>query len=70
MGISVIIMAGGIGKRMNSKKVKVLHNILGHPLIYYVFETARMEKGEEKSNICFRMRSMPFRESLVVQAMQ
>ena len=47
MGISVIIMAGGIGKRMNSKKVKVLHNILGHPLIYYVFETARSINPEK-----------------------
>jgi len=47
MGISVIIMAGGIGKRMNSKKVKVLHNILGHPIIYYVFETAKSINPEK-----------------------
>uniref|UniRef100_A0A7C4UH14 Bifunctional N-acetylglucosamine-1-phosphate uridyltransferase/glucosamine-1-phosphate acetyltransferase n=1 Tax=candidate division WOR-3 bacterium TaxID=2052148 RepID=A0A7C4UH14_UNCW3 len=41
MKLCVVIMAGGIGKRMKSRKVKVLHNILEKPLIYYVVELAK-----------------------------
>ncbi len=41
MKLGVIIMAGGIGKRMKSKKVKVLHEILGKPLLWYVIELAK-----------------------------
>jgi len=39
--IAVIILAAGMGKRMKSKKAKVLHAISGKPMILYVVETAR-----------------------------
>jgi len=37
----VIILAGGIGKRMKSKKVKVLHDIMGKPMIKWVIDLAK-----------------------------
>jgi len=36
----VIILAGGIGKRMKSEKVKVLHEIMGKPMIKWVTDLA------------------------------
>ena len=36
-GLVVIIMAGGLGKRMNSEIPKVLHKIAGIPLISNIF---------------------------------
>ena len=41
MPLSVVVMAGGMGKRMFSKKVKVLHPLLGRPMLDYVVDTAR-----------------------------
>ena len=41
MSLSVIIMAGGIGKRLHSTRVKVLHQLLGKPIISYVVQTAK-----------------------------
>ena len=38
--IAVIILAAGLGTRMKSNKAKVLHEILGKPMIMYVAETA------------------------------
>ncbi|MEO0225572.1 MAG: NTP transferase domain-containing protein [candidate division WOR-3 bacterium] len=38
--MNVIILAAGIGKRMKSKIPKVLHPILGRPLIRFTFELA------------------------------
>ena len=35
-----LIMAGGLGKRMNSTLPKVLHEIYDKPMIYYVIEKA------------------------------
>jgi len=35
-----IIMAGGLGKRMSPNKAKVLHEIKGYPMIYYVLQNA------------------------------
>jgi bifunctional UDP-N-acetylglucosamine pyrophosphorylase/glucosamine-1-phosphate N-acetyltransferase len=40
MLLNVIILAGGIGKRMKSKKVKVLHEIMGKPMIKWVTDLA------------------------------
>ncbi|MDX9785140.1 MAG: NTP transferase domain-containing protein [Desulfobacterales bacterium] len=42
---SVIILAAGLGKRMQSDKAKVLHEIMGRPMILYVVETARRSVG-------------------------
>ncbi len=35
---SFIILAAGLGTRMKSKKIKVLHKIFGKPLIHYLYE--------------------------------
>lgn len=37
--ISVVIMAAGKGKRMKSETSKVLHNILGQLILYYILST-------------------------------
>lgn len=37
----IIIMAGGLGKRMNSDLPKVLHKIDGQPMLYRVIEQSR-----------------------------
>ena len=36
-----LILAGGLGKRMNSPRPKVVHEILGKPLINWVIDAAR-----------------------------
>jgi len=41
MTITTVILAAGQGTRMNSKKPKVLHPLLGKPLIYYSLEAVR-----------------------------
>ena len=46
MSISTIIMAGGLGKRMNSNVPKVLHKIGDYPMIYYVINRAMEMKSE------------------------
>ena len=38
--LAFIVLAAGIGKRMNSDKAKVLHEVLGKPMVHYVLETA------------------------------
>lgn len=38
---STVILAAGIGKRMYSPKIKVLHEILGKPILSFVVDTAR-----------------------------
>jgi UDP-N-acetylglucosamine diphosphorylase/glucosamine-1-phosphate N-acetyltransferase len=38
--IAVIVLAAGLGTRMKSNKAKVLHELLGKPMIMYVTETA------------------------------
>jgi UDP-N-acetylglucosamine diphosphorylase/glucosamine-1-phosphate N-acetyltransferase len=42
----VIILAAGLGKRMKSSRAKVLHEILGKPMVDYVVQTARAVAGE------------------------
>jgi bifunctional UDP-N-acetylglucosamine pyrophosphorylase / glucosamine-1-phosphate N-acetyltransferase len=37
--LSVIVLAAGEGKRMKSEVPKVLHHILGKPILYYVLST-------------------------------
>jgi len=41
MRIATVILAAGLGKRMKSKRAKVLHSIAGRPMILYSMETAR-----------------------------
>lgn len=43
--VAVIILAAGLGTRMKSDKAKVLHEILGRPMILYVVETAKRIAG-------------------------
>jgi UDP-N-acetylglucosamine diphosphorylase/glucosamine-1-phosphate N-acetyltransferase len=44
--VAVIILAAGMGTRMKSDKAKVLHEILGRPMIRYVVETAKKIAGD------------------------
>ncbi len=37
----IVILAGGIGKRMKSKKVKVLHDLMGKPMVKWVIDLAK-----------------------------
>ena len=39
--VAVIILAAGLGTRMKSNRAKVLHKLMGRPMILYVVETAR-----------------------------
>ncbi len=41
MTFHTIILAAGIGKRMKSKRVKVLHNIMGRPMVEWVIDLAK-----------------------------
>lgn len=43
--VAVIILAAGLGTRMKSNKAKVLHEILGRPMIMYVLETSQKVAG-------------------------
>ena len=38
--ISSIVMAAGLGRRMRSKKAKVLHPVAGRPMIWYMASMA------------------------------
>ena len=44
---AIVILAAGMGKRMKSRKAKVLHKILGKSMIMYVVETARKVAGND-----------------------
>ena len=44
--ITVVILAAGLGKRMKSPKAKVLHEVLGRPMVAHVAETARKIAGD------------------------
>lgn len=39
--ISSIVMAAGLGKRMRSKRAKVLHPVAGRPMVWYMASLAR-----------------------------
>jgi len=39
--VQVMILAGGLGTRMKSAVPKVLHDILGHPMLWYVVDAVR-----------------------------
>jgi UDP-N-acetylglucosamine diphosphorylase/glucosamine-1-phosphate N-acetyltransferase len=44
--VGIIILAAGLGTRMKSKQAKVLHKIMGKPMISHVLETACQIAGE------------------------
>jgi bifunctional UDP-N-acetylglucosamine pyrophosphorylase/glucosamine-1-phosphate N-acetyltransferase len=46
MVFHIIILAGGIGKRMKSEKVKVLHEIMGKTMIKWVIELAKSSQAK------------------------
>lgn len=60
--LSTIILAAGIGKRMKSKTPKILHRILGKPIISFVVEVAQ-EVGSAQTILVVNDRSDPFYES-------
>ena len=43
--VAAVILAAGMGTRMKSNKAKVLHEIIGKPMVTYVVETARKVVG-------------------------
>lgn len=44
--VAVIILAAGLGTRMKSSKAKVLHEILGKPMVMYVVDAAKKIAGD------------------------
>ena len=44
--VAAVILAAGLGTRMKSDKAKVLHEVLGRPMIQYVVETAKAVVGD------------------------
>lgn len=45
--VAAIILAAGLGTRMKSDKAKVLHELLGKPMVSYVVETATQVVGQD-----------------------
>jgi UDP-N-acetylglucosamine diphosphorylase/glucosamine-1-phosphate N-acetyltransferase len=43
--VAIVILAAGLGTRMKSNNAKVLHEIMGRPMILYVVETAQSIVG-------------------------
>lgn len=39
--VQALILAGGLGTRMNSAVPKVLHDVLGHPIVWYVVDALK-----------------------------
>ena len=50
--MNVVILAAGMGKRMQSALPKVLHPLAGKPLLSHVIDTARSLQGIGNANIC------------------
>jgi bifunctional UDP-N-acetylglucosamine pyrophosphorylase/glucosamine-1-phosphate N-acetyltransferase len=44
-GLGVIVMAAGLGKRMKSNQVKVLHHVAGQPMVLYAIDVALQLAG-------------------------
>ena len=51
---SIIILAGGLGKRMNSDIPKVLHKVLEKPMLVHVIERAIRLNFVDDSRMCSR----------------
>lgn len=69
--VSIVILAAGLGTRMKSNQAKVLHTILGKPMISHVLKTACSvsEKGvvvvvghqaDKVKNVCSKVRPVSF----------
>ncbi|MBR7799855.1 bifunctional UDP-N-acetylglucosamine diphosphorylase/glucosamine-1-phosphate N-acetyltransferase GlmU [Undibacterium fentianense] len=50
--MNVVILAAGMGKRMQSNLPKVLHPIAGQPMLKHVIETARAVRAQNAARIC------------------
>lgn len=46
-GLGAIVLAAGLGKRMRSKRAKVLHSVAGRPMVLYGIDLARRYAGED-----------------------
>ena len=46
MGLSIVLLAAGEGKRMKTEKPKPLVHLADHPLIQYSLDTAKALKPE------------------------
>jgi len=42
LDVAAIVLAAGLGKRMKSAKVKVLHHLCGKPILAYILETVSL----------------------------
>jgi len=71
---AIVILAAGLGKRMKSGKAKVLHEILGKPMIMYVVETANRIAGNNVvlviGNQADKVRKMVSESAEVIFALQ
>jgi len=71
---AVVILAAGMGKRMKSGRAKVLHEILGKPMIMYVVETANRIAGNNVvlviGNQADKVREMVSESAEVIFALQ
>ena len=50
--MNVVILAAGMGKRMQSALPKVLHPLAGKPLLAHVIDTARSLLSTQATNLC------------------
>lgn len=50
--MNVVILAAGMGKRMQSTLPKVLHPIAGKPMLQHVIDTARQLSADQAAKIC------------------
>nr|WP_315484058.1 bifunctional UDP-N-acetylglucosamine diphosphorylase/glucosamine-1-phosphate N-acetyltransferase GlmU [uncultured Undibacterium sp.] len=50
--MNVVILAAGMGKRMQSNLPKVLHPIAGKPMLQHVIDTARQLHADHVAKIC------------------
>ena len=46
-GVSAVVMAAGLGKRMQSKQAKVLHPVAGRPMVLYSVDLALRIAGQQ-----------------------
>lgn len=47
MGLEIIVLAAGMGKRMHSELPKVLHKVAGQPMLFHVLKTANALNPEK-----------------------